>query len=39
MSFIDAYNQCEDDKEVAEDVKRFVTKKYLSHRRIPLFKD
>jgi len=34
MNYIDAYSQCQDGLEVALDVQKFVTKKYLSHRKV-----
>lgn len=34
MNYIDAYSECQDGREVAENIKKFVTKKYLSHRKV-----
>lgn len=34
MNYVEAYSQCEDGREVAENLKKFVTKRYLSHRRV-----
>jgi hypothetical protein len=35
MNYIEAYSQCKDGYQVAEDVLKFVKKSYLSHRRVP----
>ena len=34
MDFIEAYNRCTDVREVVQEVKKFVEKKYLSHRKV-----
>ena len=34
MNYIDAYSKCDDGREVAGDVYKFVTKSYLSHRKV-----
>ncbi|EIE85513.1 hypothetical protein RO3G_10223 [Rhizopus delemar RA 99-880] len=34
MGFIEAYSRCTDGREVVQEVKKFVEKKYLSHRKV-----
>lgn len=34
MRYIEAYSNCSDGREVHKDVYKFVTKKYLSHRKV-----
>lgn len=34
MNYIDAYSRCSDGREVVSDVYKFVTKSYLSHRKV-----
>ncbi|KAG1569197.1 hypothetical protein G6F50_006604 [Rhizopus delemar] len=34
MDFIEAYSRCTDGREVVQEVKKFVEKKYLSHRKV-----
>lgn len=34
MNYIDAYNKCSDGREVVDDVYKFISKSYLSHRKV-----
>ncbi|KAI8325897.1 hypothetical protein EDC96DRAFT_536626 [Choanephora cucurbitarum] len=36
MDYIEAYSKCDDGREVVGQVKKFVTKTYLSHRKFTL---
>jgi hypothetical protein len=39
MEYIEAYSKCSDGREVVQTVKKFVEKKYLSHRKIRIPSD
>ena len=39
MNYIEAYSKQEPGREVAADVKKFVEKRYLSHRKVRIPKD
>ncbi|EIE91839.1 hypothetical protein RO3G_16550 [Rhizopus delemar RA 99-880] len=39
MDFIEAYSRCTDGREVVQEMKKFVVKKYLSHRKVRVSSD
>lgn len=39
MDYIEAYSKCNDGREVVQEVKKFVEKKYLSHRKVRIPSD
>ncbi|EIE92387.1 hypothetical protein RO3G_17258 [Rhizopus delemar RA 99-880] len=39
MDFIEAYSRCTDGREVVQEMRKFVEKKHLSHRKVRVSSD